>query len=222
MNVLVTGASSGLGRAVSEELVRAGHMVWGLARRREMLEELSHTLGKNSFLYSICDVTRENDVERVIGEMSQHMFHPDVVIANAGTFPHDKIFPDDYKKFRESFAVHFIAISSIAAFRPNARGVGYSASKAALGMTFRGLDLMYRKRGIVFSTVYLGPVATTLWEGRRSFLIPNASTCAKDIIRIMKTRKSIYYLPFLSTFLFRISLLLPDRIYTRLSTLFFK
>jgi len=45
---------------------------------------------------------------------------------------------------------HFIAICSTTAFRPSDRGVGYPASKTALAMTFRGMNLAYHDKNVIF------------------------------------------------------------------------
>ena len=57
MNLLVTGSSSGIGRALVERLVRAGHHVWGLARSDQAA--LARSLGSatGSFAPISCDVS---------------------------------------------------------------------------------------------------------------------------------------------------------------------
>lgn len=67
---VVTGASNNIGSAITVDLVKAGMIVIGLARRKELVEDLRkfipiHTNGK---LYAVkCDVSNELDVARAFG-----------------------------------------------------------------------------------------------------------------------------------------------------------
>ena len=56
MNVLITGASAGFGKALAERLVTNGHRVIGCARRLDKLNALAETLGE-AFLPVIMDVS---------------------------------------------------------------------------------------------------------------------------------------------------------------------
>lgn len=51
MKVFITGVSSGIGKALTTRLVKAGHEVWGVARRREALEELQTNLASDNHSY---------------------------------------------------------------------------------------------------------------------------------------------------------------------------
>lgn len=55
---LITGASSGIGEALSRELVRRGWDVIGIARSKDRLESLQNELG-NAFLPFVCDVSKK-------------------------------------------------------------------------------------------------------------------------------------------------------------------
>ena len=52
MKILITGTSSGIGRELARQLAEAGHQVWGIARRKDLLESLRHELGGDEFHYS--------------------------------------------------------------------------------------------------------------------------------------------------------------------------
>jgi short-subunit dehydrogenase len=174
--------------------------------------------------------------------MMHEGFIPDCAILAAGVFendllPHynrtlvDKNFSVNFfgalnvvdallPVFLERGEGHVIALSSIAAFRPNARGVGYPASKAALSLAMRGFDMAYRLQGVAFSVAYIGPVKTRMWDGGNSFLAVSPKHIAGCISWLVHSRKSVAYMPFFSTALARLLLLIPDWLYVRLRKMF--
>lgn len=242
MNICVTGASSGIGRELVKQLIQDGHSVWGIARRENLLVELKKELATDSpFFYTACDASVVEEVQRVFDAMEQKKFSPEVFILATGVFT-DDINPEfDYKIFKKMIDAnlysalnfvdlfipillkcgggHFIALSSTTALKPSLRGVGYPAGKAALGIAFRGLDLAYRKQNVTFSTIYLGPVATGMWNAKKSFAVADKSSVASAIKRVIKTKKSVYYVPFWSTVFSRMSFL-PDGWYIALTEWF--
>lgn len=83
---LVTGASSGIGRATALELAREGANVAVAARRLELLEKLARDLeglGRKA-LPLRCDVTREDEVRAAVASTVSTFGSLDVVVANAG------------------------------------------------------------------------------------------------------------------------------------------
>ena len=85
--VLITGASSGIGKELAWQLGQAGAKVTLAARRTELLESLAHRIlgsGQLRPLVVQCDVTREGDLERAVSETVRQWGKLDVVIANAG------------------------------------------------------------------------------------------------------------------------------------------
>jgi len=86
-NVLVTGASSGLGRALSLWFARRGAKVWAAARRAELLDTLAADASARPgrIVPVVLDVADISAVRRVLPELdAQAEGGLDVVIANAG------------------------------------------------------------------------------------------------------------------------------------------
>lgn len=78
LQILVTGSSRGLGRAMAEHLVQAGHRVLGCARSAATLEH-------PNYLHCQTDIVSEHDVTRLISATREHFGTLDVLINNAGT-----------------------------------------------------------------------------------------------------------------------------------------
>jgi len=153
--VLVTGGSSGIGRAIAQALGEAGARVAITGRDERRLTEAAQSL---KALPIRADVTNEADAERTIREVLKEFDHLDVLVNNAGVGVFKKLVDMDRKSFDAVFATnvtgamlmgreaakHFVSrkrgnivnICSTASLRGAANGTAYYASKFALrGMT---------------------------------------------------------------------------------------
>jgi NADP+-dependent farnesol dehydrogenase len=84
---IVTGASSGIGKAIAASLVEQGLIVVGIARRSELVEEHSKQLsGKKGKLHAVkADVTKEEDILKAFEWISKKLGPVHILINNAGT-----------------------------------------------------------------------------------------------------------------------------------------
>ena len=154
-NVLITGGTSGIGRAIAESLTTAGARVAVTGRNTERLEETAQALNA---LPIQADVTDEADVERTYQEVFSAFGHLDILINNAGYGKFAPLVDIDRAVFdsvlqtnvtgamlmgREA-ARHFVSrgqgnivnIASTSALKGSPNGSAYYASKFALrGMT---------------------------------------------------------------------------------------
>jgi 3-oxoacyl-[acyl-carrier protein] reductase len=153
--VLITGGSSGIGRATAQELVRAGARVAITGRDRERLAEAARTLGVVGIQ---ADVSNEADVLRTFQEVKEKLGDLDVLINNAGIGVLKELTEMDRASFDAVFATNvtgvmlmsreaaklfkqrkrgnLINIASTAALRGAPKGTAYYGSKFALrGMT---------------------------------------------------------------------------------------
>ena len=172
MKAFVTGATKGLGLAITQELISSGAVVWGVARG----DAPDGAPPTDKFIYTRCDVGRSDDIRRTASEMKDRGFIPDVFIFNAGGATDDA---DDKRldlsKVRENFNLNlfgtlgwveeflpaclerksgvFLAVSSLSVLRENHKGrIGYSSSKAALSKAFENLRIQYHATGVEFIT----------------------------------------------------------------------
>lgn len=81
MNIVITGSSSGIGRALVERLLRHQHDIWGLARSGQ--EDLSARF-PGRFFSSRCDVSEWKQVAAAHGQVSARWAHVDALVTCAG------------------------------------------------------------------------------------------------------------------------------------------
>ncbi len=152
---LITGGSSGIGRAIAQTLAASGARVAITGRDEKRLAEAARQLGAHPIH---ADVSIESDVVRTYRELLEKFGDLDVLVNNAGVGIFKNLVDFDRKEFEAVFATnvtgamlmareaarHFVKkqrgnivnISSTAGLRGAANGTAYYASKFALrGMT---------------------------------------------------------------------------------------
>jgi short-subunit dehydrogenase len=242
--VLVTGASSGIGRALAVELGRRGSRVGLTARRAEELlkvaEEVERAGGQALALPA--DVRNAEQMKSVTARVRERWGGVDVLVANAGmsttTFGARldaveatdvisinvvgvvnsvaAVLPDMLARGRG----HLVAISSLASYRGMPRSGAYSASKAAVSTFFESLRVDLRKSGIDVTVIHPGFIRTPMTANRKRklpFLLePEDAACR--ILRAVERRARTYAFPWQLAGLVRIMKYLPNAIYDRFAS----
>src|SRR5699024_6907729 len=88
--VIVTGASSGMGKGITEKLIKEhGCKVLGVARSEKKMEALVAELGEyaSQFSYQLFDVSVRENWENYVAYLNENGIKPDVLINNAGILP---------------------------------------------------------------------------------------------------------------------------------------
>jgi NADP-dependent 3-hydroxy acid dehydrogenase YdfG len=152
--VLVTGASSGIGAAVSQEFARQGADLVLAARRLPRLEDLAaevRATGRRALAVA-CDVTKDGALEGAVRQGLEGFGRLDVVVANAGfgvIGPFERLTLDDYRRQFETnvFGVlrtaaalpalrssrgTLVIVGSVSGHVPTAGASAYAMSKAAV------------------------------------------------------------------------------------------
>lgn len=80
MNIVLTGSSSGIGRALAVRLLSRGHTVWGLARS----DQSDFVAANRGFRGVRCDVADWAQVQRAAARVSEEALHIDAVVTAAG------------------------------------------------------------------------------------------------------------------------------------------
>lgn len=183
--VVVTGASSGIGREVALAFARRGATVVAVARREERLQALLAELTPDSF-YLCGDLGERAFAESVIEQTLARTGRIDVLINNAGQPLHKPIYSVSVEEAERVMQVNFMSAlwCSFAAIPPMlAQGGGsivnvssfvtkvaptyetiYTASKGAMNGLTEGLWQDLRGSGIHVAAIYPGPFSTEIWD----------------------------------------------------------
>jgi NAD(P)-dependent dehydrogenase (short-subunit alcohol dehydrogenase family) len=181
-NIIITGASRGIGFELALQFANQGHKVLAISRTiSESLQE--HT---NIFCLSV-DLTLETELVKIEQFISKHWTHVDVLINNAGSLilkPFKTLSRTDFQSVYSInvFAVasltqlvlpfmkkgsHVVTISSMGGIQGSMKFAGlaaYSSSKGAVITLSELLAEEYKSEGIAFNVLALGAVQTEMLE----------------------------------------------------------
>jgi ribitol 2-dehydrogenase len=182
--VLVTGASSGIGRATARAFAREGMRIAITARSETRLQELATEIG-GDVLVLPADLTYPTQVDRLVDNVIDGLGRLDVLFANAGAYLAGDIIdgnPDDWEKLialnvssvfrairrvlphmREIGGGDILATSSISAHQTIPFEPVYSASKHALNAFLHGLRRQVIGDNIRVGSIAPGTVLNELW-----------------------------------------------------------
>ena len=128
MNVLITGASAGFGKALAERLVANGHRVIGCARRLDKLNALAEILGE-AFLPVVMDVSDTASIPQIIADLPADFKQIDVLVNNAGlalgTEPAHSASLDDWMRMTDTNVKGLMALTHAVLPAMVARDSGY-------------------------------------------------------------------------------------------------
>lgn len=108
MNVLITGVTSGIGRALTVKYIEEGHRVIGVARREKRLKEIRAEYGK-SFSYIKWDLGETDRLKELIGEIEARGIEVDLLINNAGMGSYGKIEETDIDRELQMIDINITA-----------------------------------------------------------------------------------------------------------------
>jgi NAD(P)-dependent dehydrogenase (short-subunit alcohol dehydrogenase family) len=148
---IITGASSGLGVVMSEALAGAGANVVLAARRTERIEELARsiTAAGGKALAVPCDVSREDDVDRMIAATQERFGSVDVLVNNAGV-------ADPKPAEQESGVIVNVASVLGVVGAGQIPQASYTASKGGVVNLTRELAAQWARRGIRVNAILPG------------------------------------------------------------------
>jgi NAD(P)-dependent dehydrogenase (short-subunit alcohol dehydrogenase family) len=187
---IVTGANSGIGFALSEELLKRGATVFLAGRNQEKVADAAKKLSVfgDRVCTIIVDVTHQDQVEGAIERTAKEAGRLDMLFNNAGILLmslFETTTPAEWKTILDTnlssviygtrAAVpimlrqgsgHIVNTSSVGGIIPFPMQALYNTTKFAVTGFSESLRFEYAERGLSFSTVCPGPVATPIYEKR--------------------------------------------------------
>ena len=181
---LITGATSGIGKATAQLLATKGFRLILCGRRTEVLEQIKTELSANTEIYTLnFDQRYLNEVENAFTSLPDSWKNIDVLINNAGnahgleplsdgnTEDWDAMIDGNMKGLlyvskcvipgmKERNSGHIVNISSVAARQTYVNGVVYCASKKAVDVISDGMRLELTEYGIKVTNIQPGLVET--------------------------------------------------------------
>ncbi|HMU06274.1 MAG TPA: SDR family NAD(P)-dependent oxidoreductase [Kaistella sp.] len=181
---LITGATSGIGKATAELLAKNSYRIILCGRRKEVLEQIKTELSAFTETFSLSfDQRNFSEVETAINSLPESWKNIDVLINNAGNAhgleplsegnleDWDAMLDGNVKGLlyvskliipgmKERKSGHIVNISSVAARQTYANGVVYCASKRAVDVISEGMRLELTEFGIKVTNIQPGAVET--------------------------------------------------------------
>lgn len=180
---LVTGASSGIGRAIAQRFADDGARVYLTGRRKDELAAAAGDIGHDAVAVP-CDVSRAGDLDGVMDVVRGDGRRLDVVVANAGLGDGARLQDVTEEQFDHVFGVNtkgslmtvqkslpllaepasVILLGSSAVYHTEDRMGVYAASKAAVRSLGRTWAVELAPRGVRVNVITPGPIATPAIE----------------------------------------------------------
>ena len=214
MNILIIGATSGIGKSLFERYVTEGNRLGIVGRRTHLLDELRQE-HPDTTVTATADITKQDETERAIDVLRAELKHIDLAIVCSGTgdinatldytverptidtnitgwtFVIDML----YHIFEQQGHGHLVAITSAGGLRGEPMAPAYSASKAYQINYMEALRKKAHKSGnnIHVTDIRPGLVDTAMAKGEGLFWVMSVEKVANQIVAAIRKQKSKAY-----------------------------
>ena len=215
---LVTGAGSGIGRAVTVALAGAGWTVVLAGRRAEPLRETAALAGVQDVVPA--DVTRQEDEDALFRTVRERHGRLDLLFNNAGSFgrsvPVEDLSYEDWRgvvdvnlngaflcaqqafrlmKEQDPQGGRIINNGSVSAHAPRPHNTAYTATKHAMTGLTKSLSLDGRPYGIACGQIDVGNAATDMTDRMRSGILqPNGTTMPEPVMSADDVARTVLHM----------------------------
>lgn len=235
--ILLTGASSGIGKAIAIKLANQNVKLILVARRIELLEEISEQF--ENVISIKCNVSKKEDVDLAYKQIIEKFGRIDIAILNAGYSVRMTVDEYDSKFAEQIFGANvfgiiywaeqlipdfikrrdgmIVGVSSLADSKGYSKSGFYSASKAAATIYLEGLAAELRNYNVKVLTVRPGFVKTPMTD-KNEFempLIMSPEKAADIILSGIKKEKRMIQFPWPLVWLTRLVPLIPNWLFER-------
>lgn len=238
----ITGASSGIGYALAQELAPKGFALALAARRTELLESLCEKVRQagGEAISLTCDVGDQSQVKQAIAETIASFGRIDLAILSAGIGGPTNAAEFKAEKFERLLRTNLLgvafcleellpvmrrqgagtiaAISSLAGDRGFPGSAGYCATKAALSTLFDGLRVELKTHGVRLVTIEPGYVLTPMTEsfGKMPFMM-QAGEAARLILRRLEQGDRVIRFPLAASAFMKLIRILPVSLFDKIA-----
>ena len=242
--IWITGASSGIGKALAEKFANKNWKVAISARREKLLDDISRT--ENIYSFPL-DVTEDNKVNDVFSKIIKEFNGLDLCVFCSGAYDpklEQEINKEQIRKimninffgvlnciksaegyFKNKKEGHISIVSSVAAYRGLPNSTGYGPSKAALTNLTESLYFDFKKHNVRISLISPGFISTPL-TSQNTFNMPFIKTtqfAANKIYNgLVKSNVFEIHFPKELTLFLKVLRILPYRAYLFLINKFVK
>ena len=212
---IVIGATSGMGKSITELLIQNGYVVGVTGRRIELLVSLKQK-NPEQICISQMDVQDLSSIESICNELVNKLGGLDLLIIASGIGDENKSLDFAIENnviktniqgftcvadwgmnyFKKQSHGHLVNISSIAGIRGNGDAPSYNASKAFQINYLEGLRLNADKSGadIIVTDVRPGFVNTEMAKGEGLFWVAPVEKAAQQIFNAIKEKRKVVYI----------------------------
>ena len=214
MNIIIIGATSGIGRALFEKYAADVNRIGIVGRRTHLLDELLQE-HPDTTVTATADITKQEETERAIDALHSELKHIDLAIVCSGTGDINASLDYDmerptidtnitgwtyvidtlYNIFVQQGHGHLVAITSAGGLRGEPMAPAYSASKAYQINYMEALRKKAYKSGnhILVTDIRPGLVDTAMAKGEGLFWVMPVDKVANQIISAIRKNKSKVY-----------------------------
>lgn len=220
--VLITGASSGIGKALALEMAKRGYNLGLTARRVDRLESLKKEIlsqhGGLAVEVAELDVQATDAIAPTFNALLKKLGNIDIVVVNAGSNTMTGVGKGQLKQqldmlqtnvmgavatvdaaaeyFRHKKAGHIVGISSLASLTAIPKQASYCASKAAFSMYLESAALELSRYNIAVTRILPGFVKTDIVENMEQYpFLVSAEQAAKEITNQIEKKKAVGVVP---------------------------
>ena len=237
MNIIIIGATSGIGKALFEKYATEDNRLGIVGRRMSLLDELR--CQHPSITYTAtADITKQEEAERAIISLHKELGYVDLAIVCSGTGEINPSLDYDmerptidtnvtgwtfvvdtlYHIFEQQGHGHLVAITSAGGLRGEPMAPAYSATKAYQINYMEALRKKTFKAGgdIIVTDVRPGLVDTAMAKGEDLFWVMPVEKVARQICKAIRLKKSKVYVTKRWHILAIVNKILPFFLYKRM------
>ena len=210
MNILIIGATSGIGNSLYSHYISCGNHVAIMGRRKNILDEICAANPAYTLAFPV-DISNINSFNNAFEEVVKSFQNIDLAILCAGIGELNE--PLDikqelatlstnvigwtnavdtlYNHFEKNGKGHLVTITSVGGLQPTPIAPSYSASKAFQTNYTKSLQAKARKTAITITEIRPGLVDTRMAKGNGLFWVMPLEKVSKQIIRAIDTKKKL-------------------------------